>query len=193
MAVSLMKNNLLHLKHYIFDFDGTLVTSQLAWSKIKGKLIELGKTQNLHLKNVTISEMLYALDCVKLKKIALSQLRDFELSNIDKFILPESSITFLEQLHNEKYEIAIYSNNFNETIQRVLRKNQLIEQIDIIIGRDNVEMYKPMPEGILKILNHWKCEAKDVLFIGNKSSDQTAAEIMDIQYVSIEDFESLFI
>ena len=71
---------------------------------------------------------------------------------------------------------AIFSMNHRDTITVSLKKFGIIDDVSMIVSRDDVKELKPNPEGLNKICNSMKIDKKSVLFIGNSGQDLRAGE-----------------
>jgi len=187
-----MKDKFFEKKYIIFDFDGTLVQSELPWQDLKKSLISLGEDYHINLENVPLTEIIYTLHYTPAKQKVLNEIESFEITHNNKFIMNQLTQNIIKSLARDGYKLAIFSNNFKQTIQQVFSDYKMLSLFDIIIGRKEVKFYKPIPEGLIKIIDYWKCSRNDMVFIGDNELDKKAATIVEIDYYSINDFLNLF-
>jgi len=64
------------------------------------------------------------------------------------FLFQNTPVT-LERLHKEGRKTAIVSTKFRCRIEKILKKEAVLQYIDLIIGGEDVKKHKPDAEGLL--------------------------------------------
>ena len=107
--------------------------------------------------------------------VEIYRLKSDEIT-IQNTILYEDTIETLKTLKKNNVKIGIVSSRMGSRIDKILEYLNCREYIDNIIGYEHVSIHKPDPEGLLKSLNHFKCEKEEVLYVGDSYIDAKAAE-----------------
>lgn len=91
----------------------------------------------------------------------------------------------LHNLKSDGYKLGIVSNGNKEVIQAKLRRYDLEDTIDCIIGYEQVNKTKPNPEGLLKCLRELKVKPKRALYVGDMENDIKAARAAGIKVIGV--------
>ena len=89
----------------------------------------------------------------------------------------------LETLKSNDKKIGIVSSRWGQRINDILVNLDARDLVDIIIGTEHVEKYKPNPEGLFKIID--MMEAKNVLYIGDSYIDAETAQNAKVDFVGV--------
>ena len=116
--------------------------------------------------------------------VEIYRLKSDEIT-IQNTILYEDTIETLKTLKKNNVKIGIVSSRMGSRIDKILEYLNCREYIDHIIGYEHVSIHKPDPEGLLKALNHFKCEKEEVLYVGDSYIDAKAAENGKIDFVGV--------
>lgn len=178
----------------IFDMDGTLVDSGKAiTSTINTTRKELDLKPNLEsdfiVKIINDPTKNYIKEFYP--SIAPSQkLMDrFEVlfrQNYEKYATIYGDIKhLLEKLKKENIAIALASNAPSKSLEKILKKLEIFEYFDYIIGFDEENPKKPDSTMLIKIINHHSKNNKSfkTIFIGDSLKDKAASSNAKIQYL----------
>lgn len=167
---------------FIFDFDGTLADSsncsvmstQRAFEKIGLKIplakeIEgyMGIPIEVSFKKMAgdpLSEDKFETLLVNFREIY----RSFENQLITTF--PDVKVV-LNELKNQNKSLYVVTSKHSEVLKRNLQFLGISSYFDGIIGSDNVDHYKPHPDGINKIVEKNGFERDKVMMIGDAIYD----------------------
>lgn len=89
----------------------------------------------------------------------------------------------LEKLKKENKKIAIVSSRWGQRIYDILVNLEASELVDLIIGTEHVEKYKPNPEGLFKAMDMINC--KTPLYIGDSYIDAETAQNANVDFVGV--------
>ncbi len=162
----------------IFDFDGTIVDLKVDWKKLKEEIKQFLLKQGYDLPHeIRINEVLNRYKNEREK--ILKKIKKAEMSAANKTHIENNVATILKRLHSKGLKMAIFSKNFEDTIKIVLKKSDIIDCFDIIVGRetlmDNDLRGKPHPDGIFYIIKNVG-PSKNCIFVGNDTDDIKAAK-----------------
>ncbi len=82
-----------------------------------------------------------------------------------------------------KYKSAIATNR-SDTISRLLSEYNLTEYFDIVVSTFDVARPKPYPDSLVKILEHFKIEPRQAIFVGDSELDEIAANAAGVPFVA---------
>ncbi len=121
---------------------------------------------------------------IKKLRIVIYVYNQFNKYNEDAGIFPNIE-DIISKLHEQNKKLAILTNNKNTHAEEVLKKFNLNQYFDLIIGFNEVSEVKPNPEGILKILDTWKIKPSEAIFIGDMVTDIQAGKAANVKMVCI--------
>ncbi|MBI9088505.1 MAG: HAD hydrolase-like protein [Desulfobacterium sp.] len=91
----------------------------------------------------------------------------------------------LEALKTRGYIRAVATNRTN-TMDAVLKAFDLEDSFDAVVTAADVEKPKPSPDQLLKIMDQFNLQAKELLFIGDSEFDEMAASGVGAPFVSFK-------
>jgi HAD superfamily hydrolase (TIGR01549 family) len=188
-------------KLIIFDLDDTLISSNIDYQRLRKEVLFFLKNNNeIHLMKKPISELLKMLENENPEKAseALIKIKELENNYTDKAELIHKAELIPDILDNYGLLYAILTNNTRDSLNSYLKKStfSFLKKF-YILTRDEAKM-KPDPDGILKIINHFKNKSvtkENTLYIGDSFIDANAclqAEIDFVHFLSREVDISLF-
>ena len=68
-------------------------------------------------------------------------------------------------------KLAVFSLNTRPTILKSLELGGILDKFEFFVGREDVRSWKPDPSGLLKILDHFKVDAKEMIYFGDDEKD----------------------
>lgn len=186
------------IKGIIFDLDGVLIDSFIAWQKLLNYALKsYGK------KPITIEEfkkywgqgMEKDIE-ILLPGVSLKDLQEFYEKNFKKFskyikIFPETG-PLLEKIKSMGIKIAIASNSAPKILEYCIKRAKIDKIVDFYIGASDSIKGKPAPDILIKILEKFNFKPSEVLFVGDSPFDIEAARRASIKVVGIKikgDFE----
>lgn len=195
---------------YLFDFDYTLANSEQGIVKCFKLLFaaegypinpdeEIRRTIGM-----SMIEALRVLTGVQDEKL-LWELRYKYTYYADKymtentFIYPQTR-QVLAKIHFEGKKSAIISNKTRRRIMQTLTRDDLAQFVDFVVGSEDVQSFKPSPEGLLTGLKALKIDAHDakILYIGDNVIDAQTAANAGVDFAAVltgnngaEDFKNL--
>ncbi|MFT8320758.1 MAG: HAD-IA family hydrolase [Bacillus sp. (in: firmicutes)] len=174
------------IKYIIFDFDGTLADSKMAFFLTWNQLAEKYKYKKLKIADY---EMLRNLSMKERSKYADFPMYKLPLFMSDFLKLYRESITdihlfagikeLLTELEEAGYQIAIISSNAEKNIRQFLANNKMNHINDVlcssrIFGKDKI---------INKFLKSHKLQPAEVIYVGDECRDIVACKKAGIKVV----------
>ena len=74
--------------------------------------------------------------------------------------------------------------NRSDTMDRLLAEFDLSNQFDLVVTAFDIPRPKPHPDGLLKILSHFKIVPRQALYVGDSQVDAEAAAAAQIPFVA---------
>jgi phosphoglycolate phosphatase len=91
----------------------------------------------------------------------------------------------LSSLQQAGLRLGIVSSKFRYRIQDILRRGNLLQYFDVIIGGEDVTQHKPHPEGLLQAMRHFAHAPEHVVYVGDHPVDAEAASRAGIPFVAV--------
>ncbi|MFX1239772.1 MAG: HAD family hydrolase [Promethearchaeota archaeon] len=186
-------------KVLVFDLDGTIVNLKADWIILRDILVK--NYYERYKEDCNIDRISTCLEeIVKKKDEATLQdffdiIREFEQKNLEDIEPIEETIFFInnKELFNvrEETKIVILSLNTRNTIIKALKDAKIYNKINFIVGREDVRKWKPAPNGLLKIQNHYNINKNEMLFFGDLENDIITGKNAGIKAYYIQDLIEL--
>jgi len=182
-------------KVIIFDLDGTIVNLNVNWRELKQTLSE--RYSKIYDESCQFNSISGGLSYIVSKDDKeelvnfFDLIRKFEVKNIDKNTPIEESIYFINHLQEfgikKDIKLVIFSLNTRKTIKESLKREKILNKFDFIVGREDVRRWKPEPEGLIKIQNHYDIKADEMIYIGDMKKDLLTGNNAGVDTYLIED------
>lgn len=103
----------------------------------------------------------------------------------------------LSRLKKEGYKMGVCSNSIRNTIEKMMRKSNLLEYIDLIMSNEDVKFSKPAPEIYIKAMEKLNVKPNECLILEDNKNGIKAAldsggnllrigEVTDVNYYNIK-------
>jgi len=186
-------------KVIIFDLDGTIVNLTVDWRALKDNLVK--KYREIYKEQCDFERVSRCLEKIVEKNDEnilenfFGVIRYYELENIRDTQLIEEIIFFIKNKDffgvKNDVKFAILSLNVRDTIIQALELANISDKIELIIGREDVRKWKPAPEGLIKIQNHFKIKKEEMVYFGDLENDLLTGENAGIDAYLIDDLINL--
>ena len=166
-------------KAIVFDLDGTIVDLKVNWLHLKQLLSErflkiYGEFNKFKLISECLNRIVMREDEEELLKV-FQIIENYELKNIEYNDPIEETIFFINNLElfgvKNGVILSVLSLNMQNTIIESLKLIDLHDKFKYLVGRDNVRHWKPNPEGLIKIRDHFGLNNDDMIYIGDMDND----------------------
>ena len=191
-----MSTNLKEYKGYLFDLDGTLVSSE----KLKGRAISeacsfFGGEVDVNIYKEVMGESWEVVTNHFFEVARISPNMDEfnnEFSRIYKKLLREKlkltpyAKEFLIDLSEHGKKLGVVSSAATWMVNQILEQFQLLELFDIVITKENVTKHKPNPEAYQLALSELSLESSEVLIFEDSHAGLVAAKLANCDAIAIE-------
>lgn len=179
-----LRESLKKKKVIIFDLDGTIVDLKVNWNELKRRLEE--EYFNIYGEICSFDSISEGLTCLREKEnekklnTFFNKIREYELRNIEENDYLAETIYFINHLEHfgvkDQVKLVVFSLNTRATILKSLEMANIEDKFDLIIGREDVNHWKPEPEGLNKIKQTLKVNREEMIYFGNMKKDLLAGE-----------------
>ena len=166
---------------YFFDLDGTLIDSSKDIAQATNyTLKQLGfppLPEEEIIKHVgyggkKLLEGVLGKDNQYLIEKAVSIFRDYYFNNPVVYTKPyPETLEVLENLKKHDKKIAVITNKYESVSKEILKKLNMLDYIDLIIGGDTLNEKKPSPKPVLYALENFGISCDDAIMIGDSETD----------------------
>jgi len=186
-------------KVIVFDLDGTIVRLAADWHALRKALNaryseKYKEKSNFHSMSNLLSSIVARGDEEELHH-NFSIMQNFENENITKNEPIKDIIYFINNKElfgvNSAVKLAVFSLNTKATIIKSLQLAGVVKKFEFFIGREDVKTWKPEPEGLLKIRDHFQVLSKDMIYFGDLKKDLLAGVNAGVESYFISDLKKL--
>ncbi|MGD1046967.1 MAG: HAD-IA family hydrolase [Bacteroidota bacterium] len=179
----------------LFDFDYTLVdSSKGAMECINYALTNLGlsaasyeeicETIGLSLTD-TLVKLAGQENLTKGKEFARLFTKRADEVMVSLTVLYETVPPTIYRLKEIQLKLGIVSTKFRYRIEDILRRENLLDAFDVIVGGEDVTKHKPDPEGLRKAQEQLNSASSLTLYIGDSVIDAETAQRGGVPFVAI--------
>lgn len=104
---------------------------------------------------------------------------------VDRTALYETVPAMVEALRERGLRLGIVSTKYRSRINGVLKREGLLDQFGVVIGGDDVEHYKPHPQGLFEAMKRLECSPESVVYVGDSQVDAELAKRAGVPLVVV--------
>ena len=182
-------------KVIVLDLDGTIVRLVADWHALR-KILNARYSEkykeksHFHSMSNLLSSIVARGDEEELHR-NFSIMQKFENENITKNEPIDPVIYFINNKEvfgvNSRVKLAVFSLNTRRTISISLQIAGVVNKFEFYIGREDVRAWKPNPEGLLKIREHFQVLKEDMIYFGDLKIDLLAGANAGVESYLIDD------
>lgn len=182
-------------KVIVFDLDGTIVRLAADWHSLRKALNaryseKYKKKSQFHSMSNLLSQVAARGDEEELQH-NFSIIKKYELENITNNEPIEDVVYFINNIElfgeNSEVKLAVFSLNTRATIIKSLQIAGILNKFEFCVGREDVRAWKPEPEGLLKIRDHFQVLTEDMIYFGDLDHDLLAGANAGVESHKIDD------
>jgi len=186
-------------KVIILDLDGTIVDLAADWHNLKQILSD--RYTNIYGESCEFKHISACLDYIVEKedeeelKNFFKIIEEYEMRNIDENKEIRETIFFINNLElfgvPKDIKLAIFSLNTRKTIINSLTLAKIFKKFDYIIGREDIRKWKPNPDGLLRIRDHYGIKKNEMIYFGDLQKDLKTGKNAGIESYLIDEIINL--
>lgn len=93
-------------------------------------------------------------------------------------------LEILMEIKQDGLKIAVVSNKFDSAVKNLCKK-YFPNFVDIAIGQSEIISPKPMPDGVLKVIDELKISKENVIYIGDSDVDVKTAKNANLKCIGV--------
>lgn len=104
---------------------------------------------------------------------------------VDHTVLLADVPETLRILKRRDFLTGIVSTKYRHRIETILKRENLLEWVDVIVGGEDVKAHKPDPEGLLTAIEQLRSHPADCLYVGDSTTDAQTAGRAGVRFVAV--------
>jgi phosphoglycolate phosphatase len=183
-----------HFHTVIFDFDYTLAdSSRSVVASVNFALVELGlptaparmihRTIGLSLRNTFLKLM--GQHVTQANEFARLFVKQADEIMVDLTVLFETVPMTVDSLRRGSIHLDIVSTKFRYRIEVILRRENLLDAFEFIVGREDVSEHKPKPKGLLAGVQRMGGSLSIALYVEDSVTDAETAKRAVVPFVAV--------
>ncbi len=173
-------------KLVIIDLDGTLVGTKIEWDSVRERVREvLGLNKDAPLKPLATTLLKLWRDREGFEE-ALRIIEETELRSIEDAKYHEGIKELIRELGELGIKVAIVTLRSRRTANPLITKLGINELIDKVLTRDE---YSSREEQLIALINEFRIDKSDALFIGDWLGDELAGKKVGIATYIVSNYK----
>lgn len=165
----------------VYDLDGTLVQLNVDWDQARRDLAAKLRVRGIDVEDATLWTLFERGRERGLTPIVENTLEEHEREGART----SDKLPLARELPRDE-GVGVCSLNSESACRIALELHGLDGYVDVLVGRDTLDTYKPDPEPLLAAVRTLGAEPEETLFVGDSERDAITADRagVDFQYVS---------
>lgn len=171
------------MRNIVFDFDGTIADTSFAICEAMERACirhgaeyvgdkefstYIGQDLNVCIAKATTQ----VLTKEQIDGVARSYRETFKFDLVKPFV---GIVEVLQECKANGDKLSIASSRHIDSLTELLEMNDLAKYFEFVVSGDQVENAKPNPEMLYEIADKYKCDAKELIFVGDTKWDMQMA------------------
>ncbi|MFQ6052763.1 MAG: HAD family hydrolase [Candidatus Bathyarchaeia archaeon] len=189
------------LRGVVFDLDGTLVKSDVDFSKMKRRMIALLEENGVPPALLTPTETtvvimekaekvwdekgMPAAERERVRAEIADIMNETELEAVETVEEVEGAAEAVRTLKERGYKLAVLTRGHHDYAVRALRKTGMLEHFDLVLGREETPRPKPYAEALEHTAKLMGLKPSEILFVGDHPIDSTSADNARVQFIAV--------
>jgi len=181
-------------KYILLDVDGVVLSSINYYTDLFREIAEsLGAPKNIpnefYKKNIGVKIITWMVKIVpaenhhKIRDVFFEKNRDTTENHL--FPIIEGTEEILLKIKENDQKSCFISTKTRESMNSMIKYNNLESILDFSISGDEVKNFKPDPEGIAKSLKYFNAKPNEAIFIGDSLHDLGAARNANVRFIGV--------
>ena len=162
----------------IFDLDGTLLRLDVDWGQVASDVGDILEEAGLDPEEHDSWELLDAAGQVGLHDRASEIIAEHERAGARS----ADRLPLADVLAEIAVPVGVVSLNAESAVRLALERDGLIEDVDVVVGRDSVPERKPSPEPLLAAIEDLGVDPDEAIFVGDSDGDEETARRAGVDF-----------
>lgn len=181
-------------KYILLDVDGVVLSSINYYVSLFRDIAEiLGAPKNIpnefYKKNIGVKIITWMVKIVPAenhhKIIDFFFEKNKDTAENHQFPIIEGTIETLLKIKENSQKSCFISTKTRESMNLMIKYNNLESLLDFSISGDEVKNFKPDPEGIVKSLKYFNAKPNEAIFVGDSLHDLGAARNANVEFIGV--------
>lgn len=164
----------------VYDLDGTLVHLDVDWDGAHREVVRALREQAIRVDGEDLWTILDRSHAEGFSHIVEETLADHERDGA----LRATRLPVADELPRS-VPVGVCSLNAEAACHLALERHGLDSHVDVVVGRDTVDRYKPDPEPLLHAVRRLEASPEHTLFVGDTERDALTAERAGVHFRSV--------
>ena len=170
----------------VFDLDGTVVELPIDWETLWVNLAEELSQEGISTSDLLSWELLESATKADKRSTAESMISPVEVKGAHKSI----RLPLADAVESVSGPVAICSLNCEDACRVALQRHGLLKHVDVIIGRDTLNVWKPNPKPLEYAIEQLGISRGGALFVGDSQRDAITARRANVEFIYVSDATS---
>ena len=164
----------------VYDLDGTLVYLNVDWNAVASDVLAVYRDEGVEPPSTELWTLLGRASAHGLRDRVEEAIAVHEREGART----SQRLALADQLRSvsDSMPVAVCSLNCEAACEIALETHDLREHVDVIVGRDTVDTYKPDPKPLLTAIDRLGGSPATTLFVGDSERDATTADRASVSF-----------
>ncbi|MFB6104314.1 MAG: HAD family hydrolase [Halobacteriaceae archaeon] len=156
----------------VYDLDGTVLRLEVDWAACERDLESLLGSVGIDAGEYDAWELLEVAETHDCGEEAEAIIAEYERGGATE----ATRLPLADELLGRSEPVGICSLNCEAACRTALARHDLLEAVDVVVGRDSHPERKPAPGPLLAVVDALETDPQRTVFIGDSASDRETAE-----------------
>ncbi len=156
----------------VYDLDGTLVHLAVDWAAVAVDVVATFTSAGIDATDQDLWDLLDRSRDVGLRAEVESVIAEHEMIGARE----GERLALADQVPRVQVPVGVCSLNCEAACRLALREQELDGHVEIVVGRDTVDTWKPDPEPLEAVVRELGATPSGTLFVGDSERDELTAE-----------------
>lgn len=166
----------------VYDLDGTLVRLDVDWDAAAREVTAILDDRGVDTADLSLWDMLERSVETDHRDVVGSAIAEYEIDGAEN----PQPLPLAGALPHD-VPVGVVSLNCEEACRRALSVHGLDGYVDVVIGRDSVDRFKPDPQPLLAAVEALDSDPSRALFVGDSASDKRTADDAGVDFKWVGD------
>ena len=156
----------------VYDLDGTLVELDVDWDAVRTDVVSVYDSSGYEPPSRSLWDLLEAAASYDLHDDVTETIAAHEREGARS----SRRLEYADRALDQSVPVGVCSLNSESACHLALEEHDLTAAVDVVVGRDTVETWKPDPEPLLWAVDELDATPSSALFVGDTVRDERTAK-----------------